>query len=59
MKKTLVTAKRFVDNHRTGLAVAGTFALCTYLHIKVIDNVNERLEELGIDPMEFHTSEEY
>jgi len=46
---------KFVQRHKTAIAVLGTAATATYLHIKVIDDVNERLEELGIDPMQFHS----
>jgi len=46
--------QKFVSRHKTAIAVVGTAITATYLHIKVIDDVNERLEEMGIDPMTFH-----
>jgi hypothetical protein len=49
------SASKFVSRHKTALAVLGTAAAATYLHLKVIDDVNERLEEIGIDPMKFHS----
>lgn len=49
---------KFVSRHKTAIAVVGTAVTATYLHIKVIDDVNQRLEEMGIDPMQFHNPEE-
>ena len=58
MKKKLRTAKRFVDNHSTGICVIGTAITATIIHIRVINDINERLEARGIDPIEFHNDGE-
>lgn len=45
LKNAAVSTKHFVHDHKTALAVTATVIICTAVHIKIIDNVNEFLAE--------------
>ena len=58
IKKKAVSSKNYVVRNRAKIATAATLAVCVAVHIKVIANVNERLEEMGVNLDEFYTPEE-
>ena len=58
MKKKLIAAKNFVERHKTGIAVVGTAAAATYIHIRVIAEHNEFLEKKGLLEEYYHMDEE-
>lgn len=45
MKKKFASTKKFVKDHQTAIAVTATAATALYLHIKVVGNLNDFLEE--------------
>lgn len=45
MKRKLAAVKGFVKRHKVGLAVTCTALTCTYIHVRVINDLNEFLTE--------------
>jgi len=48
MNKHLNTAKKFVARHRVAIAVTATTIVLTAVHVKIVANTNEFLEEKGL-----------
>lgn len=45
MKRSIVSVKKFVNNHKTGIAVATTATLCLALEMHVVRLHNDFLKE--------------
>lgn len=47
-KKALIRTQKFVSDNKVPIAVAVTSAAAMHVHLKVIQNMNDRLKEMGI-----------
>jgi hypothetical protein len=56
MNKPLATAKKFVHNHKTAIAVTATAAICLALNKRNMNVTDEFLKEHGLYE-EFYTPE--
>lgn len=47
MNQKLISAKNYVVKNRAKFAAATTFAMCVVVQMKIADQMNERLKEIG------------